>query len=179
VSPPRIRIEPLTREHQRRHFDCGCPAVNSFLARYARQNAEKDISRTYVAVLPGQKHVLGYYTVTASSIAFEDLPPDAGARLPHYPIPTVHLAWLGVHTDVQGQGLGGVLLWDALKLASRFADEIGAYAVTVDAIDADTRGFYLAHGFIPIEEDLLHLYMPMRAIRKLLPDRPHSPGPPA
>jgi hypothetical protein len=61
--------------------------------------------------------VVGYYTLTATSIALNALSPQIVKKLPRYPVmPAVLLGRLAVSRNYhQGQGLGGVLLADALK----------------------------------------------------------------
>ena len=44
-----IQITPLAAHHDRAGFDCGEPALNEFLRRLARQQAERGFNRTYVA----------------------------------------------------------------------------------------------------------------------------------
>ena len=61
---PECRIEPLSPAHEREGFHCGEPPLDEYLKRYAGQHARKDISRTYVAVPPGEKTGLGYYTIS-------------------------------------------------------------------------------------------------------------------
>lgn len=68
---------------------------------------------------------------------------------------------------MQGQGLGAVLLFDALRLAEHVSQRIGARAVEVDAIDDPARKFYLRHGFTPLADDPHHLFMSMGFIRKM------------
>ena len=41
---------PLRREHDRGGFDCGTPALNEYLQRYARQSHECGGAKTFVAV---------------------------------------------------------------------------------------------------------------------------------
>ena len=43
-----FEIVPLVAAHRRDDFDCGVEALNEFLRRYARQQRERDFSRTYV-----------------------------------------------------------------------------------------------------------------------------------
>ena len=69
-----MNIEPLSADHDRSAFDCGEPSLNDYLQRYARQNDERHLGRTYVAVAPGQKRVLGYYTLSTGAVARETLP---------------------------------------------------------------------------------------------------------
>jgi GNAT superfamily N-acetyltransferase len=104
-------IEPLSPQHDRAAFDCGEPSLNDFLHRYARQNDEKGLGRTYVAVLPDERHIYGYYTIASGSLQFDTIP----EKLPRYPIPVVLLGRLAVDQEAKGQGLGKALLADALK----------------------------------------------------------------
>ena len=163
----RWRVELLGKGHLRAGFDCGVNDLNTFLERQAGQNARKDMSRTYVAVPEDSRGVAGYYTLSSGSIRFENLPPDAAKRLPHYPIPTAHLGRLAVDVKFQGRGLGGVLLVNALKRVRDIANDIGIHAVTVDALDKNARSFYEAHGFRSLTDDVHHLYLPLATIRQL------------
>jgi hypothetical protein len=44
------RVEPLQRDHDRARFGCGEPALDEYLARFACQNQESGVARTFVAV---------------------------------------------------------------------------------------------------------------------------------
>ncbi len=68
---------------------------------------------------------------------------------------------------MRGRGLGVSLLLDALALAERLANDLGLHAVEVRAIDEKAQGCYLHHGFEPLLDDPHHLYLPMKAVRKL------------
>jgi GNAT superfamily N-acetyltransferase len=160
-------VEPLSREHDRADFDSGEPALDEFLRRNARQNQEKNVSRTYVAVRRGERKVLGFYTLASGAVGFESLPDDVRRRLPRYPVPVVHLARLAVDRSVRGLGLGEALLFDALRRAARVADVLGVFAVEVAAKHERAREFYLRYGFRPMEDDRLHLYLPIETIRRL------------
>jgi GNAT superfamily N-acetyltransferase len=160
-------IEPLGKHHRREKFDCGEESLNTFLRAHAGQNARKDISRTYVAVAEATGAVAGYYTLSSGSVAFENLPDEAAGRLPRYPVPVAHLGRLAVDLQYRGQGLGGILLVDALKRVLSSANQIGIYAVTVEALNATAKQFYEAHGFLKLRDDEKHLFLPMATIRKL------------
>ncbi len=160
-------IELLDKRHEREAFTCGEQSLDAFLRTHAGQNARRDISRTYVAVAEESAAVAGYYTLSTGSVAFADLPEDVANRLPKYPVPTAHLGRLAVDQNHQRRGLGGILLVDALKRICNLADQIGIHAVTVHALNTRARGFYRAHGFLPLCDDELHLFLPMATIRKL------------
>ncbi|MBT3198951.1 MAG: GNAT family N-acetyltransferase [Phycisphaerales bacterium] len=161
------RIELLGKKHDCSDFDCGRETLNTFLIRHAAQNARKDISRTYVCLPDGSDIVIGYYTLSSGSISFKTLPSDIGSRLPRYPVPIAHLARLAMDERFQGRGLGGILLVDALRRIEALAEQIGICAVTVYALDDEARGFYHAYGFLGLQDDPNHLFLPLATIRKL------------
>jgi len=159
-------IEPLEARHRRGEFDCGEPSLNDYIRLRAGQHTRKDISRTYVAVRPGDDVVWGYYTISSGSVIYKEAPEKLRRKLPNYPIPTAHIRRIAVHKSLQGQGLGELLLVNALKLSARLAGEIGICAVTVDANPAAV-GFYKKYGLLEFEDDPRHLYLPTKLIRSL------------
>ena len=63
------RVEPLQRDHDRSRFDCGEPELDDYLARFARQNHESGVTRTFVAVRAAEPtRILGYYSLAVGSI---------------------------------------------------------------------------------------------------------------
>jgi GNAT superfamily N-acetyltransferase len=160
------QIVPLERSHQRDAFDCGEPSLNDYLRRYARQNDDKGICRTFVLLEEGSSIIVGYYTLSSGSIAFETLPDDH-PQLPKYPVPTAHIGRLAVDRTRQGQGLGAKLLVNALKRVRQAADQMGIYAVTVHALNEKAKAFYEVFGFIELKDDKFHLFLPLAAIKNL------------
>lgn len=160
-----FHIELLASHHNRSAFDCGEPSLNQYLHRFARQNADKDYGRTYVAVADDPDHVLGYYTLSSGAVSFEALPMKAG--LPRYPAPVIVLGRLAVDGTMQGQGIGEALLLDALDRASHVAEQIGIHAIEVNALNQGVKRFYAKHGFVELLDDPLHLYLPLKVLRKL------------
>jgi ribosomal protein S18 acetylase RimI-like enzyme len=153
-------IEPLVRDHQRSPFDCGEPVLDEFLKTLARQQQEKNVGRTFVAVLPGSKRVLGFYTLSAGSIAARSMPADLRRKIPKYPVPVARLGRLAVDLSVEGKGLGSALLRDALLRTARIAStEMGIVAVVVDAKNEAAKKFYERYGFIPFADSPLSLFM--------------------
>ena len=141
--------------------------MNRYLREQAGQNSRQDISRTFVAV-PAEKPTIisAYYTLTLRSVGFREMPKEK--RLPHYPIPLVHLGRLAVSVNFQGRGLGKRMLLDALRRAILISDEAGAYAVEVVALHTQAADFYSKYGFVPIDDNHpLNLYLTLKAIRTL------------
>jgi len=153
-------IDPLGRDHDRASFDCGEPALDEFLKKLARQQQEKHVGRTFVAVAAGSKRVLGFYTLSAGSIAAQSMPLELRRKIPKYPVPVARLGRLAVDLSVAGKGVGSALLRDALLRAARIATtEMGIVAVVVDAKNDAAKKFYERYGFIPFPDSPRSLFM--------------------
>jgi GNAT superfamily N-acetyltransferase len=162
---PVFEIRRLERHHEREGFESGEPELDTFLIRYARQNDEKGISRTYVATRPGSPIVSGYYSIRSGAVAFDVLPEADRRRLPRYPIPVMHIARLAVDQREQGRGLGETLLMHALEKAIRVSAELGTHAVEALAKNDAARAFYGRYGFRSLLDDERHLYISLKSIR--------------
>ncbi len=160
-------IESLASRHDRESFDCGEALLNEFLKKYARQNEDRGISRTFVAVKSGDPRILGYYTLRVGAVEAAGFPKEEVKRLPRYPVPVVHLARLAVDRTAQGQGVGQALLASALKKAVAASELAGAFAVEVLAKSEEAARFYGKHGFKAFQDDAKHLYLPIATIARL------------
>jgi len=161
-----LRIEPISKTHERKTFNCGKPQLDEYLHRHARQNDEKNISKTFVAV-NDENIVVGYYSLCTSSIEFEELPDEIRKQLPNYPVPAALIAKLAVDENLRGQGLGSKLLIDALQRIMSASREIGIKAVLVDAIDDEALTFYQHFEFIELPDQDLKLFLPIETIQQL------------
>lgn len=145
-------------------FDCGVPALNEWLERFALSDRRAGASVTYV--LERGSQIVGFYTLAPHTIESEAAPGRLGAGLPRQrPIPVILLARLGLDRSVQGTGLGGDLLKDALARCAAAADEIGGRAVLVHAKDDGAAAFYQRHSFVPLEQNPNHLFVLMKDLR--------------
>lgn len=154
-------------DHDRSGFSCGHASLDEFIRRYAGQNEKSGMSRTFVAVRPGETRVAGYFVLAAGSVAYETLSESQRKRLPRYPVPTAHLGRLAVDRSAQGRGLGSYLLMDALCRVAAADRHIGVHAVEVVAIDDAAKRFYLKYGFAELLDDPRHLFIAMRTVRAL------------
>jgi len=161
-------IARLDRSHQREEFGCGKNPLDEFIRSLLSQYEKRKLGRTYVAVLPGERRVVGYYTLTTSSVPFQNVPPGLSKKLPKHPIPVVLLGRLAVDQTVQGRGLGEVLLMDALARCLELSEEMGIFAVEVLAFDIEAKRFYQKYGFVPLVDNALHLFLPMKTIEGLV-----------
>ncbi len=80
-------------------------------------------------------------------------------------MPAVLLARLAIDKTLQGQGLGGVLLADALGQTVAAVQRVAARFVIVDAIDEKAAAFYSRYGFERIPGEM-RMYRKISAIEK-------------
>jgi len=87
-----------------------------------------------------------------------------GAR--NYPsrIPGVRLSRLAVDQTFQNNGLGELLLIDALLRSQRIHTEAGGIGLFVDAIDEPAAGYYRRFGFETSPDNPLLLFLPVTSI---------------
>ena len=131
-----IGIGLLSLKHEKAAFDCGTPALNTFLRKHAGFNIERGVNRVYVATRVDESQVLGYYAASAGTFRREHLPPDDQTGLPGYPLPTAHLGRLAVDLSYRGKRLGESLLFHFLSVACDVAERIGVFGVDLHAKDS-------------------------------------------
>jgi GNAT superfamily N-acetyltransferase len=98
-------------------------------------------------------------------VAKDDLPPAMAKKLPRE-VPGFSLARLAVRHDLKGQGHGEYLLVHAIDRAARVANEIGGYAIFVDAKDENAAAFYKRYGFSAFPDNPLILCLPFANLPK-------------
>ena len=166
------RIEPWTTVHDRSKFSSGKQPLDDFLRMRVSQYEKRSLGKTFVAVhsnnRQGNRTVIGYYTLAAGAIAFEQMPTYSARKLPKHPIPVVLLGRLAVDKSSQGKGIGEGLLLEALQRSLSLAADLGVYAVKVDAMDSEAASFYKKFGFVSLLDDSFHLYLSIETIEKIL-----------
>jgi ribosomal protein S18 acetylase RimI-like enzyme len=162
------KIELLVKKHNRAFFSCGNDALDTYLKKRASQEAKKKIATTFVMVGGQPSEIIGYYTLSATSILLDDLPDKIAKKLPKYPqVPATLLGRLAVDSRYQGRGYGEILILDALRRSLNAAAVVASYAVVVDAIDEHARSLYEHYGFCVFPVRKLRLFMPMKTIADL------------
>lgn len=139
--PSGLRLESLRREHPRRRFRSGEQAVDQWLATKALQQQEKHLSATK-ALLNATDAIAGYYTLATGQVDFGDLPIEIVKELPRRMLPVAVLAWLGVDAQYQKQGLGSLLLAQALRDCWEAGKTFAFVAVILDCVDEKAKSFY-------------------------------------
>jgi GNAT superfamily N-acetyltransferase len=164
---PYLRIEPLAPSHDRSSFQCGAPTLERYFREQVSQDVKRRIATCFVATDTRTNQIAGFYTLAATSIALDALPADLTKKLPRYPVvPAALLGRLAVAHTHQGQGIGSVLLSDALIRTAQV--DLGVYLMLVDAKDPAAQAFYERYGFRPIPGTDRRLSLPIATALQLL-----------
>lgn len=148
--------------HNRGAFDCGVAALNDYLKKQASQHLKRGVCTIFVlADDAAPSRIMGFYTLSNSQLVRSDLDDRAAKRLPLHPIPTITLGRMGVDQQGQGKGYGAMLLADAIRRCAMVSQEVGVYAMVVDAKDANAKAFYAHYGFTALPKHPLRLILPM------------------
>jgi GNAT superfamily N-acetyltransferase len=166
---PDLRIEALASHHDRANFTCGVDSLDRYLRSQASQDVRRKANGVFIPVEPDSPGiVLGYYTLCATSLQQGEVPVSTHRYIPRYPLVSATLIGrLAVAQARQGEGLGAVLLADAVRRAYASADTVGSSMLVVDAINDRAAAFYEVHGFVRLP-DSLRLVLPMRAIQRMV-----------
>lgn len=163
-----LKFEPLGG-HDRAAFSCGTEALDNYIKKQASQDARKNAAVIYVAT-PDGKTILGYYTLSQYSIQLDEIPPEIAKQFAKYPaLPATLLGRLARHTSTKGQGVGELLLLDALYRALTMSEQIASAAVVTDAKDQKAVDFYKKYGFIELPKTERRLFLPMASVSTLFP----------
>jgi predicted GNAT family N-acyltransferase len=158
-------IEPLGSHHDRTVFSCGVEPLDRYIRTQAGQDARKRVASCFV-LTDDAGSLAGYYTLSATSIALADLPPELAKRLPRYPaIPATLMGRLAVDYRRRGQRLGELLLFDAFSRTLR--SDIASYAFVVDAKDDDAAAFYERYRFLRLSAAGRRQFLPLAEIAAL------------
>ena len=166
--PPTWHEEPVSKYHHRGASDCGDEALNQFLYRHARQNHEKGGAKTYLAVSENNKKILGYYSLSPASIAYERVPGIITRGLARHEVPVFRLGRLAVDVSIQGQGLGGQLLLAAGRRCLLVATQTGGVALLIDAKNEQVATWYASFGAASLLDAPLSLLLPFKTIHAAL-----------
>ena len=156
-----LKIEELSKTHNREKFDCGSIELNHYLKNTARQHIVKGISRTFVALdEDNSTEIFGFYTLAFCEIRSEWLPPNYAKKYPSI-VPAVKLARLAVSQLYQRQRLGRFMMVNAIERTLLISKNKGVIGFFVDAKDRKARKYYEQFGFVELPDNPLQLFLPL------------------
>lgn len=139
--------------HQLDSLDSGEPDLDTWLCEHAAGAEARRVARTFVWCRTDDDVAVGYYSLAGHRLIRDELPKSIGRGSPTE-VPAVLLARLAIDARLQGQGLGGVLLADALGRVVAATALVAARFVVVDALHENAATFYEHYGFRRIPSTL-------------------------
>lgn len=171
-----LDIEPLGASHKklRAAFFCGVEPLDRYLKEQAGQDSQSRQALPFVLVSKDGQRIAGYYTLGSYGIPYDGVPEELVKQLKlrrYEVIGATILGRLARDLTFKGQGIGGLLLADALKRALIGSRTIAAsVGVIVDAKDEKAARFYKDYGFFSAFPDTeRRLFMRMETIEQLYP----------
>lgn len=168
-------IQPFDHSlHDRAAFSCGVHQIDNYLKLTAKKGSKADVVRVWV-VVDDNHRILGFYGINMHAIDVKDMPSAyAKKTMKHGMLPAAFIAMIGVDQNQQGNGIGSVLVADALNRIALASEQIGTCVVVLDAFDdgntdmvARRKSCYEGFGFIPLPDQPLRLFMPVATVRAL------------
>lgn len=137
------------QRHDRAAFDCGEPALDDWLKRYAGQSRRGDTAATWV-ITDGADAVVAYASLAMTAIDRSSAPAKIRKGSPD-PVPALLLGRLAVDRPHHGLGLGTALVAHVLATALELNTKAACKAVVVSALSADAHRWWTRLGFQPLE----------------------------
>src|SRR5471032_976428 len=151
-------IEPLGK-HDRAAFSCGVAALDDWFRFRAGQDEKRNVARVFVAI-DDQLGIVGFYSLSSFTLAIPDLPSKHTKRLPRYDvIPAALIGRLARDQRVRGEGIGDLLLADAVRRIIGASQSLAVFAIVVEARNEEAADFYCNFGFVPFPSRPLRLFM--------------------
>lgn len=163
----KLKIEVLSKSHNRVAFDCGDTELNNYLQKMARQHIAKGISKTFVLINVDEPTIIIAYMSIVVCEVFADKIPHAWKNKYPQKIPAAKLARLAVSVNNQRKGYGELLVVDAIQKTINVSKNMGVAGLFVDAKYQQAKQYYNQFGFIALPEQLDNLFLPLSTLLAL------------
>jgi GNAT superfamily N-acetyltransferase len=146
-----MRVLPIADKGCLDRFDCGNWDINGFAKKLHKWN-ERNRTKAFTAHEGQAVWGLGFYSL---SVTVEDKRKlgTTEAQVYDFGAPLIYIDALGVRNAYQGQGLGRMLLIDALRRAHSVAKNVAIYGVALRSLNDRTTAFYEKHGFGKVDDE--------------------------
>lgn len=159
--------ELLTTQHRKESFTCGKSMLDNYLHTQAKQDVRRKLAACFI-LSKNAVTVKGFYTLSSTSVNRDFLPESMIKKLPpaYKKLPATLLGRLAIDITYKGQGLGSILLMDALKRSYYNSLQVASMAVVVDPLDDEAKHYYKHFGFIELP-DSGKMFIPMAQLEDI------------
>jgi len=147
-----IRISGLSNNIDITRFNCGVHEIDSWIGRKCHKAHEQNKTKVFYAHFEGGTTALGIYTL---SLSFENTNKLEGEERNLYKsqFPAIYLGQLAVLRGYQNQGLGTLLLLNALNRSYLISKHVSYYGVALRSLNERTTALYEKYGFTKRDDD--------------------------
>jgi GNAT superfamily N-acetyltransferase len=151
-SPSDVDFRPITNFTTAtiKTFDSGNTGMTEYFHRFAKKNHKTGLSPcTVIVPLGAHAPILGYVTISNSTVEKGEPPAPQLSFFPNYPIPVTLIGRLAIHKSYHGMGLGRFLLMHVFFTSAQAVRglRLGSVGIITDAIDQNAVDFYEKYGF--------------------------------
>lgn len=163
-----LEIRPIRSKASVKNFDCGEYHINSWIRDKAFKYHDSDRNRVFCAFTRGSETPSGLFALSFSPIASNMLFGQDADKYKDGSAPFVYLDWLAVQKQVQSNGLGTIMLLNALEKAADIDKNVSIYGVALRSLNERTTAYYKRLNFVERESGRNPLMiLPMQAVRDL------------
>lgn len=163
-----LTIRSLTGRDCLARFDCGHHDIDSFAIKKAHKWVEQGRARVFASHFGEAPMGVGFYSLSFSTEEGNKLGGRGSQIYKDQTVPIVYLGYLGVRRPYQKNGIGTILLMDALTRAYKVSSDVAFYGVALRSLNNETTEFYKRFGFGLIEEGEPMMMIPIWTIKELV-----------
>jgi GNAT superfamily N-acetyltransferase len=142
-----ITITRLSDDHYISNFSCGEPQIDRFICRKARKYHDRNRVKLFCAHPRDMHTVYGLYTLTMKIEETNKLLQNERDYVSDRHFPAIYIGTLAVLSRYQRNGLGTILLMDALRRSHHVSQHVAVFGVALRSLNERTTRLYQRYGF--------------------------------
>lgn len=142
-----IQITHLQSKECLKKFSCGEREIDHWVKSKAEKFHSKGRAKVFVARLKGNASALGFYSLSFSLENNSKLLNQDDRDAWKDGAPLVYVDYVAVNKTMQGNGIGKLLLIDALKRSNFVFENVAFFGVALRSLNDQTTNLYKEFGF--------------------------------
>lgn len=159
--------ELLSDRHDLDGFLCGDETIDGWLKSSCRRYLQQGLCSLWVCAEPDGT-IIGLFTLASHLIQPEVLTGAQRGGINAVGHPAILLGQLALRRESRGEGIGALLMLEALAQCVESADNVGARFIVLDALNERLIRYYEAFGFRSVPSDPQRMLLKMSAARARL-----------
>jgi len=164
-----ITISALREEHDLSSFCCGESDLDKFINKKAKKLHLDNRIKVFCACARDSHSVCGLYSLAIRHEDTKKLLAEGDPPLPEKNFPALYIGTLAVSLRHQNQGLGTILLINALRRAYYISQNVAVFGVALRSLNDRTTKLYEKYGF-GLREDITQplMVLPVWSLNDLM-----------